>query len=379
MKYKKTIYDTIHLMDNSGERKIPWRVCMVGPILAVQWFTYMGSMLILQQYAYYIVHKTKFPNLNNTENDFTCTTNTSTDEYKLQVQIQQETSNWILYVSLASGIPSVFINLFFTSYSDRFGRKPFIIIASAGLFLRISLCTIGIYLEMDLMLFIIFFAIEGIVGAQMVPMSISFSMIADVTNPGKKRSFAIALVDMSVGVGLLLGTLLSGYLIEALGYGPPIAIYSIMLLITLFLAVFGISETVTIGDSSEKMPLSKNIKNALSFYVNRKAAGEGRRLVYILYMVIFLFVMLSTIGKSQIDTLYELNTPFCWDAVLIGIFAMARNAGQFLVGIPMIKLFQKCLSDEYVTLVGLLSNMFSLILEGTAPNSMALYFGKYVS
>lgn len=364
-------------MENTKEYKFPKRVYMLGPILAVQWFTYMGSYLILQQYAYSVVHKEKFPNFNNTGVQFTCETNTSTTEYKLQVEIQQETSNWILYVSLASGIPSIFINFFFTSYSDRYGRKPFLLLATAGLFLKSSLCTIGIYMEWDLMYFIIFFTIEGILGSQMVPMSVSFSLIADVTQAGKTRSFAMALIDMSVGVGLLLGTLLSGYLIQALGYGPPIAIYSAMLFIMLLVILIGIPETVKKGDQNEVVPMSKNIKDAVSFYVDSEIAKEGKRIKYILYLLIYLLINMSTLGKTHIDTLYELNTPFCWDAVRIGIFAMGRNAAQFLVGIPLIKLFQKCFSDEYIALIGLLSNTFSLIQEGMAPNSLVLYFGRY--
>lgn len=347
---------------------------LIGPILTLHIFSFVSTALILAQYGYYFIHKIRYPQDNaTTQSQFTCETNTSTLRYEHQVFVQQETSTWTLYMTIANGAPGIILTLFYGTYSDKFGRKTFLLVPLVGIFIRTCLFCLGIFFQWDIYLFILFALIEGFSASQAGPVTIGYAIAADLTSEGKIRTFAIALVELSAGVGVLVGMVSSGYLIQSLGYVHPFIIAAVLQLINILLIIFVLPETKKTTKETESVPMTTYIKNTFSFYYKKDKTEIDKRKTYILCIVIFFFACMANLGRIHVDILYELNAPFCWNAIQVGVFGMLRTATMNLIGLPSIRLLQICLSDESIAIIGSVSGSLSMLLEGLAPNSVALY------
>jgi MFS family permease len=137
---------------------------------------------------------------------------------------------WILFV--ASGLAAVSVRLI-GRVSDRFGRVPVLaaglLVAGAGLLAMLAVPTLGGLTAGAVM----FNVGQGLVSPA------ALAMVVDVTPPGR-RGVAMAFYTSSYPVGLAIGGLLWGLMIEASGYGPAyVAGGSLLILTALTLAVTG--------------------------------------------------------------------------------------------------------------------------------------------
>ena len=176
--------------------------------------SYVLSLFVLNQYTYYAFMKEKYPSATDkTETLPTCTVNTSSLEYKHQIEVQKAAAQWSMYCNLAFLIPSLFMNMNLATYSDVYGRKLFFIIPLAGSVLKTVLSSLGIYFEINVRLLLISYMIEASTGSWIATLSMSVCFIADTTQPGKPRSFIIGLLEGGLGIGGFIATLISGFLI----------------------------------------------------------------------------------------------------------------------------------------------------------------------
>lgn len=89
------------------------------------------------------------------------------------------------------------------------------------------------------------------------------------------------------------------------------------------------------------------------------------------------FLMCSVwCARTSVETLYELNKPFCWNSVLLGWFMGLRIISSYVIGLVLIRVLQCCVSVEFIALIGALSHMGAFILEAFAEESYELFLGK---
>jgi hypothetical protein len=62
-----------------------------------------------------------------------------------------------------------------------------------------------------------------------------------------------------------------------------------------------------------------------------------QRCAYVLGLLIFFLITMVDLGKMGVETLYFINSPFCWGSVKIGIFMGARIFVQNVGGVVGLK------------------------------------------
>ncbi|OGT46166.1 MAG: multidrug MFS transporter [Gammaproteobacteria bacterium RIFCSPHIGHO2_12_FULL_41_20] len=113
-------------------------------------------------------------------------------------------------------------------FSDRFGRKRYVIISITGFTLVSALCGASTSLTE----LIVFRMLQGVFGAALVPLS--QAILADVFPP-KERGQAMAIWGIGVMVGPILGPTLGGYLTEVASWrwtfyvNVPVGIFALLL------------------------------------------------------------------------------------------------------------------------------------------------------
>lgn len=344
-----------------------------------QLLSFMLSAYLLNQYTYYKFMKQVYPNATDSSGKLpTCTTNTSSEAYRRQVEIQEMASEWSMICSLAFVVPGMFSNINLATFSDVYGRRLFFIIPLAGAFVKNILCAIAIYYEIDVRYLLLFYMIEVCTGSWFATLSMALCFIADTTKDGKGRSFLIGLLEGGIGIGSFVGTFISGYLIEWTdGYFYPDVVAACFVGIGLLLSLTLLQESLPESRKRKKVSIVENMKRVTECY-RADFSPKGPRWMFIILISIFALSALTNLGKTNVETLYELNTPFCWDSIKIGIYSSVKTCFSHLGGIVLIKVIHTCSSDAVVALAGCVTTIAMLVLKGLAQSDLAMYLCKWL-
>ncbi|KAK3093015.1 hypothetical protein FSP39_010055 [Pinctada imbricata] len=371
----KTPGDTLPPAEEKKEG-LPFSLYLVGAVAFVHMFSFVIVMFDLNQYGYEAFRKIDFPNatVNNTEQGKSaCDAQTNTTEYQMEQTIQEDVSQWSVYTSLSSGIPAIVSASLVSAMSDRFGRKYCLLLPLIGNLVKNVLMSVAVEFDMNIQLFNVFLFIEGCTGSWVATVALSCSYIADVTN-GKNRSFGIAVLGLFVGTGFLVATLVSGYLIKWFGFAIPMIVAGGFDVLVMLLLIFGVKESLKEENKAKSVNPLKQLRAALDFYVTKEKPGSpGKRWKFIMYIAAFNLITFGTLGKTNVEIFYQLGLPFCWDSVDISNFGTVRSVVQEVFGLIMIKVFQCCMSDELIAVLGTVSAGAYFVMEGFATNTFQLY------
>lgn len=372
---KKDICD--ERISKSGGRSVnpTWRNYLIGPVVIVYMACYIMFYHTTLLYVPHFLKEQIYPNesFGNATVQSVCDQNKTSAEYIHQQNIEKDAAHWNIYFSIAGGIPSVVSNIVLGSHTDTIGRKSLLILCCLGLLFNILVSSLGIFQQFSLAYFTIGYVIEGTTGRFINVFLSSFSYIADITREGKSRSFGIVLLELAIGIAVVMASLVTGYYIKANGYMFPCITAAMILVLNIALIQFGLPETVVVKKKEETKSLQQNVTNVFSFFVKESSTGRWK---YYVAVAAFFFAALPVLGRTAIETLYQLDEPFCWNSVKIGWFDSLRTALQQICGILLIKGFQRCLSDEIIGAIGSASAVMYTVFIGSARSDVMMYLGK---
>ncbi len=96
-----------------------------------------------------------------------------------------------------------------------------------------------------------------------------------------------------------------------------------------------------------------------------------------LYTLCFFVIVTVHIGTKQLSVLFELSSPLCWGPTLIG-YGSALQMFSFLTSLLGLKIMQQCLTDSWVALVGLVSNISGLVVFSLADTTQLVFTGEKI-
>ena len=376
---EKLVQNEQHKDDNKG---FTCRRAFVIPVLILYFYALGVLVYAIPEYVQSRVkeslenEKHKNGHEGTGKNISPCVQNQSSPEYHLHTKIQQESAKWMVYVALASYLPALISNLVFGSYSDVLGRKFVFGISTLGCTLRCVIITIVIQYKASLMFIVLGTFIDGASGSAMVFFAVLFSYVSDITNPDKTRTFAIVLFELLLGVTVSVSSLLTGYFINYKGYFYPMLTATIMLAVAFILSVTIIPETLHHGNRGENKSCVSNVVRCIKLYVSPDS--RPNRCKYILLIISFTFMAIPNLNRMSLEALYQLGRPFCWDPSKIGWFGTVKITCMSLLGLGSVFIFNKCLKDDTIALIGNISGLVSFVVEGLATTSAVLYTGMYI-
>ncbi|XP_063426055.1 lysosomal proton-coupled steroid conjugate and bile acid symporter SLC46A3-like [Mytilus trossulus] len=359
-----------------------WLTLSLGIIVVFLHFvSYLLNLYVMNQYSYKAYYEKTFPNSSHKSsgNTSACEQNTNTTEYKQQIVIQKLTSEWGIYCTLASNIPGIIFTINIGSLSDAYGRKLFFVAPLLGTVLKNGLCCVGIYYGFNIELFIIFYGIEGCTGNWISTMLMVYCYIADLTEPGKPRSLIYGILEGIIGIAAFISSTFSGYLIKWTdGFFYPEVTSVGFVLLGLMIAVFVLPESLPPSKRRDKVSFLENIGRATECY-RPNFSPHGKQWMFINLLFIFILSGFANLGRIQVETLYELNSPFCWDSVKIGWYGALKIGMLSIGGMIMIKTFHFCVNDEYIALTGFVTSVISAIVFGLSTTDTMLYIAAVLN
>ena len=238
--------------------------------------------------------------------------------------------------------------------SDRYGRRPVLLISLAALALDYLIMAVA----GTIWLLIIGRIIGGITSATH---STASAFMADISPPEKKAQ-NFGLISAAFGAGFVLGPIVGGLLGE-LGSRAPFYAAAALAAANFLLGYFVLPETVT----PEKRR-SFNLGRANPLGALRhigKLPGVGWLLV------VYFFYQISNMVYPAIWA-YFTTAVFGWTSGMIGMSLAAYGIGMVVVQAGLIRVVIPKLGERRTVYLGLLYNVFVLILIGSLTNGWVL-------
>lgn len=334
---------------------------------------YSVAYSLESQFAYakvqekYGINKT---NINATDRSL-CYENTSSKQYILEQKVESEASEWILYFSLAAGVPSVLSIVLIGSFSDFVGRRAMLLLPCFGTLIRFGVFLAVLHFNLHIGFYLIGKFVEGFTGYIFCVVMVCAAYSADLIPPGKSVTMALALLDGVSGMVYAVGGLGAGYFTQSFGFFYPIlTCFGILVLCILVIFLFLPSP------SANEKRIFKNpfahLKRVFSFY--HRDEPPRKRIQYWLCILVMFFYCQTDDGRGGVETLNQINSPFCWLPAKIGWWSfglyMSQRAGLF--SIPVL---QFCISAVSIGILATVTGLASYLLEGFANNDWLLYIG----
>lgn len=350
------------------------RKYLIGPFVFLHTLTFTLYNTTISLYYPYNVGRELFPNESvTTEKSSLCQSRTNSSSTNEQI-VQSVVAEYSVYAAISMGFPCLISNILIGSMSDRYGRKRLLIIPTLGLLVAQIIVVVFMYVSVDLYFFLLPSIILAGFGDIFAVFQISMSYMSDITEASKRRTVGIALLELSGGMGVLLGQIIAGYLIQYVGYTVTVLLSCIVKSANLInIVLLPSSVPTTITQWSCKVVI-RSLKESFQFYYSEKFSGS--RWKYNLCLVIFIIGNMTVIGRDGVETLYIISPPFCLTPVLVGWFNATKAVMQLTLPMILIRMFLKFWSNELLTVFGAISGLLYFVVETLARSTVTLFLGK---
>nr|XP_032811258.1 solute carrier family 46 member 3-like isoform X1 [Petromyzon marinus] len=376
-----------------GPPRQPYRmgcVRVVEPIVALFAFAVFLSSPLNQQYIY-----RRFGNFStNDSTGSTCSPNGSDVEDELEKEAQAAASRFQVRLDLVGFLPAVLASLVLGVYSDTSGRRLMMILPCIGYSLESIVYILIVSLELPLPWLYLGCLLRGATGGYASILAGSFAYLTDVANPAN-LNMRVACLDMLIGISGGIGAVISGHMLQAMGYAFVYLCVCLILVLCIIYVACVLEETITkdihveslipaedgqddsiatcdsAAEIRMRIPaearkkrnvLTKLLKQNYKSFSNlfcevdsgvRSSGGPGsKRWRLALLLVAFTFYLLAEIGGSLPVSLFEMKAPLCWDALLLG-YGSAVGFAIFITSFVGVTVLSRCLSDPPIALIGI--------------------------
>jgi|JI10StandDraft_1071094.scaffolds.fasta_scaffold161935_2 DHA1 family tetracycline resistance protein-like MFS transporter len=266
-----------------------------------------------------------------------------------------ETNYWYMIMTASYGIMQFFFAPILGALSDKFGRRPVILISIIGLGLDFILQGIAWSIP------VLFAArlLGGITGASF---SVGSAYIADVTS-AEDRAKGFGMIGMAFGIGFILGPMLGGILGDYRAELPFFAAAAFSLLNALY-GLFVLPESLPKHLRTPFSLKKANAFSALKGLVELKGLG-----------VFILAITLTNLAQYMMHSVWVryTETRFLWTPKDNGVALFAVGMSAAIVQGGLLSLLIKKLGEVRLAKVGLLFAAMQFILMGLAPQGFYIY------
>ncbi len=236
--------------------------------------------------------------------------------------------------------------------SDRIGRRPVLLVSTAGAALSYTVFGYGSTLAgtMALTVLLLSRVVAGICGANI---TVAQAYIADITPP-EQRSKRMGLIGMAFGLGFIFGPIIGGVAAKHLGISGPGYVAASLCAANFLLAFARLPES----RQPDSTPASQRPRFAQWAHVMRQPTVGS--LVVIFFLATFCFTCFETTLGLMVGANFNLDLKSGKDAgTVTALFAFCGIVGAFVQGGPIGKLVKK-MGEPKLILISLIFVAISL-------------------
>ncbi|CAK1552498.1 unnamed protein product [Leptosia nina] len=356
----------------------PYRITMEFPLF----FTILSVSLSGAAISNILLYRTCLHSCNHNETE--CQVFLSPVKNNGSQQLEEEVQKYAAFVSMVRTIieslaPAV-LSLFLGVWSDTYGRKPLVVWPLLGM--SISSGLVVVYSMMDNLgpwWFILTVIPMSMSGGFTALFTGAFCYLSDITSK-EKRSLRMTIVEASVSVGSVIGSLVSSYLLRAVGN-----VY--LLLITASLCVIAYVFTNCCLDESLPGAKKGGLKSVLDFKLIKSMISEcfkerpnyTRAQILLLTVAnsLSIFILYGTMSLGYLYTRQKLH----WAIQQYTVYSAASTTISFFgsfIGVVLIQRLFK-VTDLAFSIVAFLSSAAEYLIKAFAVTSWHMYLAAGIS
>lgn len=259
-------------------------------------------------------------------------------------------SSWALMQLLASPIQG--------ALSDRYGRRPVILISNCGMGLNYMLMALAPNLAVLWIGRLISGACAGSVPAAM-------AYLADV-NPPERRAAGFGLIGAGFSVGFMVGPALGGF-IGALGPRAPFWAAACLSLVNFLYGTFVLPESLS---PDRRAPIELWRLNPVgALYALSRSYPALTGMLAVNFLLAF-----AQLGPNNIFVLYALQW-YRWRSPQVGLFMTVGAMAGLVVQVFLVARAVQGLGERRCLVVGASLSIVGLVLYGLARTGAAFWLG----
>ena len=291
--------------------------------------------------------------------------------------VETNSNHLVIYGAIARRVPSVIATLIAGPLSDRFGRRPIMMLSAFGFFLQGVIAMVIVHFHLNVYLFIAASVVCGIGGEMGTLLTTCFAYVADVGSK-KWRSFRLGMVEGFLFIGGALGQGILGFWLNRnnCDFMPPLYCYAACNAVAMAYILFILPESLP---HKKRQELSKKgasgflviVQGVKIFFCGMKQYSVWRLWAALLSVGIVLF---NVVGFEYIVVYFLKAPPFDWDAVKVGLamalHILSRGLSLLLVLPVMVALK---FPDGLISLIGLTANFLANVLTGFSKKTYQIF------
>ena len=268
---------------------------------------------------------------------------------------QAEQAFWYGAVTIVFGVANFFGSPILGRLSDRYGRRPVLLIGFSGL--ALSFLVTGLATALWMLLVVRLFS-----GAMQANISVANAYVADITAPAE-RAKAFGKLGAMFGVGFILGPVIGG-LLGGISLHLPFFFSAGLALVNWLYGFFVLPESLPPERRRPFVLREANPISALRGLVELKGVGS-----------LVVVIALSALAQFMTHTSWVLYTTFKfgWGPTQNGWSLFAIGLMSVLVqGVFLSRLLHR-FSPQRLAIMGLVSSSICYVLWGAATEGWMLY------
>ncbi|XP_057320091.1 tetracycline resistance protein, class D-like [Microplitis mediator] len=299
-------------------------------------------------------------------------TNSSSEEAReLNKIVQLHASYVIMSKSLMTSILPSFLILFLGPWSDKYGRKPLLIIGTFVPLCRYTILSILSIFDSNPWMFLLAFVPSVLLGNGCLLATICY--ISDTTVP-EKRSWRLACLQTSLRAGLLIGTFIGPLIFQKLGYTFLFIIAALICSLSLLYVVFMVPESLQ-NKPTKKWgnPFDFSLVKQLITTCTKKRDSLNRELLWSCLLVLSLIRIIID-GSLDINYLFA-HAKLGWNIVQYSMFNSLSMVTLIIGTFCGIKVMKDYIGFADITqiLMGCLSGFLASLCLSFATESWHMY------
>lgn len=244
-----------------------------------------------------------------------------------------------LIVGTTARLPSIVATLLLGPISDRFGRKPAMLVVLTGMTIHAVLVLIIVKMELNLHFLILSAGLRGLSGGMAGILTASYSYIADISSR-KWLTIRLGVLESMNFIAGSLSFIIGGVLIYTNGcqFELPAILSLACVVAALPYALIALPESLDRYDRK----VVKDEKNVRSRTLGPKALFRGFQIFFgkrysrckLWLCLLIMFITIANIsGSTSVIILYLLHKPLLWNPMKIGAFL---GSTEFVHGLGLI-------------------------------------------
>ncbi|KYB26390.1 probable peptidoglycan muropeptide transporter SLC46 [Tribolium castaneum] len=280
---------------------------------------------------------------------------------------------------LVDGCISAVTCLVIGPWSDRFGRKPILIIPVFGFIVTYLLLALFAVLENLSPWYILLCSIPILVtGGVSSYLTVLLCYITDVTNENN-RGMRMGVFEALLSLGIFLGNVSSSYIFAATNYSTVFLLSSACCLLNLLFTMFFIPESITSPESEGRLKGLFQFDNVTDLVKTtfKKRRNYDRCVVLSCVLMLTLFILVIN-GDGALVFLF-LREKFHWSLEQYTLFSAAHNVTWVLGTAVGIYLLHKLLKipETVMIVIGFISMFIGALVMGLAIYSWQVYAAAF--